>query len=90
MPERDPGPLLIMADSYREAQLWAAEHGYANVAGRPRGGLIWIYVQDWANVRGRMNGTYVDLRRETVEPLGAWRYLRDHGFIEMNTDGSRP
>lgn len=84
MPERDPGPLLVFADTYREAQLWAAEHGYANVAGRPRGGLTWIYVGDWANVRGRMDGSFVDVRRASVEPQGAMDYLMTHGFIEVN------
>lgn len=76
-------PLLILADTYAEASRWAAEHGYAGQAGRYLRGLTWWHVTDWSRLQGQQDGTFVDLRRESIHPLGAIAYLDDRGFIEV-------
>lgn len=76
------GPLLVLADNYREACIWAAAHGYAGQEDRHLRGLSWRYVDDWSRLRGQHGGTFVDLRRESIEPQGAIAYLDAHDFIE--------
>lgn len=77
------GPLLILADNQREAANWAIAHGYAGLPNRCLRGLSWVHAREWRHVQGQRDGTFVDLRRETIEPQGAADYLLDVGFIEV-------
>jgi hypothetical protein len=84
------GPLLIFADSYALAQIWAREHGYpAWWDSVPVGGAPWEYVYAESQVRGRKGGEFVDLTTAQAGvpvlqmTIAATKYLASAGFTEL-------
>jgi hypothetical protein len=82
------GPLLILADNYREASQWATEHGYPErERARDRDGREWLFIGPMSGKRlqGIRNGRYVDLRRDHRKlPYEALNVLKRAGFVEVS------
>jgi len=78
-------PLLILADTYKQAQAYAWDHDLG------REGRAWVYIREPYKLYGQRDGKYILLTipghhrspREIQERLKMLDILRTHGFTSV-------